>query len=42
MLRTRFRCKQQKKRVVDNEIGLSGQEEGNRREAAEQSWWWLQ
>jgi hypothetical protein len=35
MLRTRLRCKQPKKRVVDDEIGLSGQKEGKRREAAE-------
>jgi hypothetical protein len=34
MLHTRLRCKQRKKRVVDDEIGLSGQEQGKRREAA--------
>jgi hypothetical protein len=35
ILHTRLRCKQQKKRVVDDETGLSREEEGKRREAAE-------
>jgi hypothetical protein len=39
MLHTRLRCKQQKKRVVDDEIGMSGQGQGKRGEAAEQRWW---
>jgi hypothetical protein len=37
MLHTRFRCKQQKKRVVNDEIGLTGQEEGKRREEKQRS-----